>query len=91
MGVNLRGVAAGTLALMAAQLLSSGKGPAAGVAGLSWISTGVRRLIDPKVAGIPNRAKWVDPISAYNVDPNTGVPNQDPSKPLLRDEQGRPF
>jgi hypothetical protein len=27
----------------------------------------------------------------WNVDPNTGVPNQDPNKPLLRDPQGRPY
>lgn len=27
----------------------------------------------------------------WNVDPGTGVPNQDPKKPLLRDPQGRVY
>ena len=33
----------------------------------------------------------VDPAANWNVDPKTGVPNQDPSKPLLRDPRGRPY
>ena len=28
---------------------------------------------------------------AVNVDPKTGIPNQDPSLPLLRDQNGRPY
>jgi hypothetical protein len=29
--------------------------------------------------------------ASANVDPKTGIPNQDPDKPLLRDPQGRPY
>lgn len=93
MGVSWRGVATGVLVLIAAQVLLASRGPEAGAAGLQWLATGVGRLIDPKVAGIPNRAGWKgatgDPN--WNVDPKTGVPNQDPTKPLLRDPQGRVY
>lgn len=84
-----RGLALGVLALLALQVLTDSRGPEAGAAGLGWLVSGFRRLIDPAVAGIPNPHGYVDPITAYNVDPKTGVPNQDPHKPYLRDPQGR--
>lgn len=31
------------------------------------------------------------PAPAPNVSPETGVPNTDPSKPIIRDPKGRPY
>ncbi len=31
------------------------------------------------------------PAPQYNVDPDTRIPNQDPTKPPLTDKDGRPF
>jgi len=43
--------------------------------------------------GEPAPDPSIDPRSGrkWNVDPGTGVPNQDPTKPYLRDEKGRVY
>lgn len=91
MGVRWRPVAVGMLALIALQALTSANGPAAGVAGIGWATEGLRRLLSPEVAGVPNRTGSGLPAQKLNIDPKTGVPNQDPNLPPLRDPKGRVY
>lgn len=50
-----RSIAAGVLTLIGIQVFVSGRGPEAGGQLLTWIDTGLRAAISPKVAAIPTR------------------------------------
>lgn len=86
--MNWRNVALGGLGLALLQLLATSGGPVAAAWGMQALSAGVTRLLSPDVAGVANRAGWVDPDAPSalpNVDPKTGVPNQDKTKPFVRE------
>ena len=52
----MRGLVVGTLALVALEALTRASAAGNVSAGLSWLSSGVARLMSPAVAGIPNRS-----------------------------------
>lgn len=81
-------MAVGVLCLVALQALTSKNGPAGGAAGLDLAGRAVQRLLSPDVAGIPNRTGAGLPAPKVNVDPKTGVPNQNPNLPPVRDPRG---
>lgn len=59
-GVSWRGVAEGVLALIVLQIVSSSTQATQAGKGLAWIADGVARLVDPEVAGIPDRGATRD-------------------------------
>lgn len=86
--MSWRSVAVGGLGLALLQLLATSGGPVAAAWGMQLLSASVTRLLSPDVAGVPNRSGWTDPNAPSalpNVDPKTGVPNQDKTKPLVRE------
>lgn len=56
-----------------------------------WAATQVLAGDALRRLGILPAGDAAGPAPQYNVDPETRIPNQDPTKPPLTDKEGRPY